>query len=232
MASEKVSISVGDGFFDAYVSYPPQGSGPGVLLIQEIFGVNKHIRDVADRLAAEGFVVMAPDLFWRMKHGVELGYEGADFDQALGYFEQFDETKGLEDLKEAATALRDHKKCTGRVGSMGFCLGGKLVYRLSSQFNLNAAISYYPVSLEQHLGEAERIKCEIVIHFAELDQFVPKPTYETINEALAAKANVHIYLYEGVDHGFNCDVRGSYDKTAADLAWSRSLDVLKAELKT
>jgi len=95
MVSEKVSISVDDGFFDAYVSLPPQGDGPGLLLIQEIFGVNQHMRDVADRLAAEGFIVMVPDLFWRMKRNLELGYEGADFDKALEYFQQFDEKQGL-----------------------------------------------------------------------------------------------------------------------------------------
>ncbi len=230
MASEKVSITIGDEFFDAYVSLPPQGSGPGILLIQEIFGVNAHIRDVADRLAAEGFVVMAPDLFWRMKHNIQLGYEGADFEQALKYFEMFDETKGLSDLKEAATNLRDHKKCTGRVGAMGFCLGGKLAYRLASHFNLNASICYYPVGLEDHLKDAERIRCEIAIHFAEQDHFVPKASVEKITEALASRPNFHIYQYEGVDHGFNCDVRGSYNKAAADLAWSRSLEILTKEL--
>jgi len=232
MASEKVSITVNDGFFDAYVSLPPSGSGPGLLLIQEIFGVNSHVRDIADRLAAEGYIVMAPDLFWRMKRGIELGYEGADFDQALKYFEQFDETKGLADLKEAATALRDHKQCTGRVGTIGFCLGGKLVYRLASQFNFNAAISYYPVFVDKHLEEAQRIRCEIAMHFAELDKFVPTATYETIKDALSVKPNFHIYMYDGVDHGFNCDVRESYNVDAAKLAWTRSLELLNKELKS
>jgi carboxymethylenebutenolidase len=231
MASEKVSISINDGFFDAYVSLPPEGSGPGILLIQEIFGVNSHMRDVADRLAAAGFIVMVPDLFWRMKPGLELGYEGADFDKALGYFQQFDEDKGMADLKEAASALRDHKKCTGRVGIMGFCLGGKLAFRLGSQFNFNAAVSYYPVSIEKHLDEAARLRCETIIHFAELDQFVPLATYEKIAETLKEKANIHIYMYKGVDHGFNCDARGAYNKEAADLAWSRSLEILNKELK-
>lgn len=231
MVSEKVTISVDDGFFDAYVSLPPSGDGPGLLLIQEIFGVNQHMRDVADRLAAEGFIVMVPDLFWRMKRNLELGYEGADFDKALEYFQQFDEKQGLSDLKEAASALRDHKKCTGRVGTIGFCLGGKLAFRLASQYNMNAAVSYYPVFLEKHLEDAERLRCETIIHFGALDHFVPRETYETIKEGLKHKQNIHIYLYEGVDHGFNCDARSAYNKEAADLAWSRSLEMFNKELK-
>ncbi len=230
MASEKVCVSVGDGFFDAYLSLPATGNGPGLLLIQEIFGVNEHIRNVADRWAELGFVVLAPDLFWRIKPGIELGYEGADFDQALKYFEMFDENKGLSDLKEAATALRDHKRCSGRVGAIGFCLGGKLAYRLAGQFNLNAAVSYYPVFLEQFLEEAERIRCETIIHFAELDQFVPKPTYEKIAEKLTRKNNFHLYMYDGVDHGFSCDARATYNKEAAKLAHERSLELLKKSL--
>lgn len=231
MVSEKVSVSVNDGFFDAYVSLPPDGSGPGLLLVQEIFGVNAHMREVADRLAAAGFVVMVPDLFWRLKPGLELGYEGQDFDTALDYFQKFDEEKGLADLKEAASALRDHKKCTGRIGVMGFCLGGKLAFRLASQFNFNAAVSYYPVFIDKHLDEAARLRCETVIHFAELDSFVPLETYEKIRKGLEAKQNIHIYMYDGVDHGFNCDARSSFNKEAADLAWSRSLEVLNKELK-
>ncbi len=230
MASEKFSVTVGDGFFDAYLSLPPSGSGPGLLLIQEIFGVNEHIRAVADRWAELGFVVLAPDLFWRIKPGIELGYEGADFDQALKYFEAFDEAKGLLDLKEAATALRDHKRCTGRVGSIGFCLGGKLAYRLASQFNLNAAVSYYPVFLEQFLEESQRIRCETIIHFAELDQFVPKPTYEKIAAELTQKSNFHLYMYEGVDHGFSCDARATYNEDAAKLAHSRSVELFNKAL--
>jgi carboxymethylenebutenolidase len=113
---------------------------------------------------------------------------------------------------------------------MGFCLGGKLAYRLASQFNLNATICYYPVGLEKHLEEAKRVRCETAIHFAELDHFVPLASVEKVVEGLADRPNFHIYQYEGVDHGFNCDARDSYNKQAADLAWSRSIDILTKEL--
>lgn len=232
MESKSLSISVSDGFFDAYVTLPPSGQGPGILLIQEIFGVNSHIRSIADKLASEGFVVLAPDLFWRMKPNLELGYEGANFDEALRYYEKFDEQKGLADLREAAEYLRDLKPCTGRVGAMGFCLGGKLTYRLAACFNLNAAVAYYPVMLDKHLDEADKIKCNINLYFADQDRFVSKDTFDTIKTALAPKSNFHIYLYEGVDHGFNCDERPAYNKEAAESAWNRSLDLLHVELKT
>lgn len=232
MASDKVTVSVGDGFFDCYLALPPSGNGPGLMLIPEIFGVNAHIRDVADRWAKEGYVVMAPDLFWRMKPNLELGYEGADFDQALQYFQNFDEEKGIQDLKEAAIVLRDLKQCTGRVGAIGFCLGGELVFRLAAHFNLNCAVSYYGVYIEKHLEEAERIKCQTIMHFAELDHFVPQETVKLIEESLASKANFKIFIYPGVDHGFNCDVRASYNKEAAQLAHERSLDLMNKSLKS
>ncbi|MEZ4488285.1 MAG: dienelactone hydrolase family protein [Cyanobacteriota/Melainabacteria group bacterium] len=132
MTSERISVSVNEGFFDAYLSFPKEEEGPGVLLIQEIFGVNDHIRAVADRLAEEGYVVLAPDLFWRMKPNIELGYEGEDRETALRYYERFDEELAMVDLKHAANALRNHRACTGRIAAMGFCLGGKLTIQTGS----------------------------------------------------------------------------------------------------
>ena len=201
-----------------------------MLLIQEVFGVNDHIRDIADRLAALGYVVLAPDLFWRLKHNVELGYEGKDLEQALDYFERFDETKGLSDLRQAAEALRNLKPCTGRIGAIGFCLGGKLTYRLAACTNLNVAIAYYGVNIEKYLEEAERIKCQIMLHFGETDDFVPPASIDTIKRALSKKPNFTIHMYKGIGHGFNCDVRESYNQEAADLAWERTTKLLAREL--
>ncbi len=231
MASDQVRVTVGDGFFDAYLALPPSGSGPGLLLIQEIFGVNDHIRSVADRWAQEGFVVLAPDLFWRLKPNIELGYGGEEFEKALQYFEEFDEAKGIADLKEASTHLRDLKPCTGRIGAIGFCLGGKLTFRLSAHFNLNAAVSYYGVYIDQHLDEIDRIKCQIILHFAELDHFVSKESVDKIKSAVKPRPNFTVYTYPGVDHGFSCDARAAYNKDAAALAFQRSLDLFNKALR-
>ncbi|MCA9804987.1 MAG: dienelactone hydrolase family protein [Cyanobacteria bacterium HKST-UBA02] len=229
---ERITINVSDGFFDGYLALPPGGQGPGMLVIQEIFGVNDHIRAMADKLAAEGYVVLAPDLFWRMKHDVELGYEGKDRDQAMDYYERFDETKGMSDLKHAADALRNHKACTGRIGAMGFCLGGKLAFRLAGATNLNVAISYYGGGIENHVSESDKIKCKILLHFGETDSHIPMSTVDKLKEAFQAKPNFAIEVYPGVGHGFNCDARSSYDSKAAELAWGRSIELLARELKS
>lgn len=229
---ERITINVSDGFFDGYLALPPTGQGPGMLVIQEIFGVNDHIRAVADKLAAEGYVVLAPDLFWRMKHDVELGYEGNDLEQAMDYYERFDEVKGISDLRHAADALRNHKACTGRIGAMGFCLGGKLAFRLAGATNLNVAICYYGGGIENHIPESEKIKCKILLHFGETDSHILMSTVDKLRESFEAKPNFAIEVYPGVGHGFNCDARSSYDSEAAELAWARSIELLARELKS
>lgn len=231
MKSERISVSVSEGFFDAYLSLPPQEEGPGMLVIPEIFGVNDHIRSIADRIAGEGYVVLVPDIFWRMKPNIELGYDGEDLKKALQYYERFDEAEGMSDLKHAANALRNHRDCTGRIGAIGFCLGGKLTFRLSAQTNLNVAISYYGAKIETHLNEADKITCQLMMHYGSDDKSIPASAFNKVKEGLATKDNVTIYQYEGVGHGFNCDARASYNKEAADLAWSRSLELLAKELK-
>ncbi|MBX9691112.1 MAG: dienelactone hydrolase family protein [Cyanobacteria bacterium] len=230
MVSNRISISVSDGFFDGYLALPPKGQGPGILIIPEIFGINDHIRAVADRWAEEGYVTLVPDIFWRLKPNLELGYEGADLELALSYLERFDAEKTLGDLRDSSEYLRDLKTCSGRVAALGFCLGGGLTYRLAACFNLNAAVCYYGVEIEKHLDESPKIRCKTLLHFAELDQFVTRETYEIIEKALSERPNFEIHRYMGVDHGFNCDARGTYNKEAADLAHERSRDMLKKEL--
>lgn len=232
MTSERIAVSVSKGFFDAYLSLPPEGEGPGILLIQEIFGVNQHIRSIADRLAAEGYVVLAPDLFWRLQPNIELGYDETDFEKALKYMNDFNEEEGISDLRHAADALRNHSACTGRIGAIGFCLGGKLTYRLAAHTNLNVAVAYYGVEIDKYLKESEKIKCSTMMHFAGEDKFVPPESYKAIDDALSPLPNFNLHLYEGVDHGFNCDVRESYNKEAADLAWDRTLKFFDKELKS
>lgn len=227
---EMISISVSDGYFDGYLSLPQSGEGPGVLLIQEIFGVNSHIKKVADRLAQEGYVVLAPDLFWRLEPNVSFGYEGSDKEKAFSLMQKFDEKHGLSDLKAASNVLRNHPACTGRIGSMGFCLGGKLAFRLAAQTNLNCAVCYYGGGIDSYLAEAENIKCKTLLHFATEDQLIPQTVLQKIKDGLGQFKNFTVYEYAGVGHGFNCDERSSYNKEAADLAFQRTLEFLKQEL--
>src|ERR1700722_19058338 len=146
MAGQWIDIAAKDGAtFKAYLAAPASGSGPGILLLQEIFGVNKSMREVADYYAEEGYVVLAPDLFWRMEPGVELGYTEADFNKAFGYYQRFDANQSTKDADDALKVLRARPECKGKVGALGFCLGGKLAYLVAARTDVDCAVSYYGV---------------------------------------------------------------------------------------
>ena len=175
MAGQWIDIAAADGgSFKGYLAVPASGSGPGILLLQEIFGVNSSMRETADYYAEEGYVVLAPDLFWRMEPGVDLGYTEADFNKAFGYFQRFDADQAIKDSADALKVLRARPECVGKVGALGFCLGGKLAYLAAARTDVDCAVSYYGVGIEADLGEAGKIKGPIVFHFAELDRFAPQ----------------------------------------------------------
>src|ERR1700685_4492394 len=140
-------IDIGGGM-TGYLVTPASGSGPGVMLLQEIFGVNGHMRDVADLYAEEGYVVLAPDLFHAMEQRVDLGYDGADLEKAFGFYQRFDPESAVPDMIAAVAALRARPECTGGVGAVGFCLGGKLAWLAAARAGVDAAVSYYGVRVE------------------------------------------------------------------------------------
>jgi carboxymethylenebutenolidase len=222
----KVTAANGDRF-RAYLALPEAKKGPGLVLIQEIFGVNQHMRDVADLYAAEGYVVLCPDLFWRIEKNVELGQSEADWKKAFELYQQFDVAKGMRDIATTVKALRGLRQCTGKVGALGFCLGGKLAYLAAARSGVDCAVCYYGVGIEQSLDLAPRIKCPVVMHFAEKDQYVPMSAVEKVKKAFARRPEIAIYVYSGVDHGFNRKTGAHYDKPAAMMAHSRSLALLR-----
>ncbi len=213
--------------FRGYLATPASGSGPGIVLLQEIFGVNGHMRDVADLYAEEGYVVLAPDLFWRLGRDIELGYDDASMKQAFEYYGRFDVDTAIEDAIAALAGLRARPECVGRVGTIGFCLGGKLAYLLAARSDVDAAVGYYGVGIEQVLDEAIAIRCPMVLHFAELDRFSPAPARAQIAAAFASRKDVEIYLYPGVDHAFNAPERTAFDKPASLMAHTRSLALFR-----
>ncbi len=153
MAGQWIDIAAADGgSFKGYLTVPASGSGPGILLLQEIFGVNSSMREVADYYAEEGYVVLAPDLFWRMEPGIELGYSEADFNKAFGYYQRFDANQSIKDAADALKVLRARKECVGKVGALGFCLGGKLAYLTAARTDVDCAVSYYGVGIEADLA--------------------------------------------------------------------------------
>ena len=228
MAGKTLSVTAADGGqFNAYVAKPAQGSGPGLLVIQEIFGVNQHIRDLCDRYAEEGYVAIAPDIFWRMEPGVELGQTEQDFAKAFDFYDRFDVEKGMSDIAQTIKALRGLPECKGKVGAVGYCLGGFLSYLTACRTDVDVAVCYYGVGIEKFLDEASKIKCPLVFHFAELDKFAPPAAVEQIRTHFHGRPAIEIYSYPGADHAFNRNGGMHYHKPSALMAYSRSLAAMR-----
>ncbi len=228
-----ISIPASDGGeFSAYLAKPAAGSGPGILLIQEIFGVNQEMRERADKLAAEGFVVLCPDLFWRQKPGVQLTDQTEEeWAEAFKLYQGFHEAKGVQDLISALFALRDLPECNGRAAALGYCLGGKLAYLMATRSDADCSVAYYGVGIESALEEATAILRPLLMHIAEEDQFVSKEAQIEIKEALGRHNFVTIHSYAGVDHAFARGKGITYNEEAATLASQRSLAFLKEHLR-
>ncbi|MGK9166897.1 dienelactone hydrolase family protein [Inquilinus limosus] len=228
MTSRWIDITADDGGrFQGYLAVPASGFGPGILLLQEIFGVNAHIRAVADLYAEEGYVVLAPDLFWRLEPRVELGYGEAEVARARELLGRFDVDRAVADCGAALATLRRLPECRGKVGALGFCLGGRLAYLVAARSHVDAAVSYYGTGLEPLLGEADAIRCPMVFHFPEKDRHLPPQTRDAIAAAFEGREDVQLFLYPGADHGFNVPERAAFDKPAALMAHSRSLALFR-----
>ena len=216
------------GEFDAYLALPASGYGPGIVVLQEIFGVNNYMRGVADWYAAHGFVALCPDLFWRMEPNVELG-EG-DWDKAIDFYKRLSETKAAEDSAAALDFLRKHPACNGRAGAVGFCLGGKLAYLLSMRFKPDCAVGFYGVGIEQSLDEAGNLSAPLLLHIGGADQFCPPEAQTEIHAVLDSNPLATIYDYPGAGHAFGRPGGEHYDAAAAELANLRSLEFLVSNL--
>jgi carboxymethylenebutenolidase len=227
-----VTIRAADGgSFSAYLATPKSGKGPGILLIQEIFGINKVMRDLADGFAAQGYAVLCPDLFWRQEPGIDITDQSkAEWDKAFALFRGFNVDKGVDDLKASLAALRKHQACSGKIGTVGYCLGGKLAYLMATRGDADCNAGYYGVGIQDQLAEAKSIKKPLLLHIAEKDQFVPPEAQAAIKETLGGNKLVTLYSYPGCDHAFARAGGQHYDKKAADLANQRTAGFFKQHL--
>ena len=214
-----INATDGAGTMRAYLATPEKGSGPGLVLLQEIFGVNAFMKDMADYFAEEGYVVMVPDLFWRIEPGVELGSSEEERAKAFELYGKLDVDKSMEDVAATIAALRDHESQVGKVGAVGYCLGGRLAWLTAARTDIDAAVGYYGVKIEGDLAEKGRITAPLMLHFAELDGFTPPEVIEQISSATADMPNVEIHTYPGADHGFARPTGANYGAQAA--AWQR-----------
>jgi carboxymethylenebutenolidase len=212
---EFTTIMARDGHeFQAWLAAAPGRPRGAVLVIQEIFGVNSHIRTVTDQFAAAGYTAIAPSLFDRVRRGIELGYTPADMQEGSGYVKQLDPEATRRDLA-AALAVVKH---SGRAGAVGYCWGGSLAYLAAGQLPLACAVVYYG-RVVSYLDQKPR--CPVMYHYGSEDKSIPPADVERIR---AAFPQAPLYTYDGAGHGFNCEQRATYDPQAAALARTRTLE--------
>ena len=212
---EFTTIMARDGHeFQAWLAAAPGRPRGALLVIQEIFGVNSHIRKLTDQFAAGGYTAIAPSLFDRVRRGIELGYTAADMQEGSGYVKQLDPEATRRDLA-AALAVVKH---SGRAGAVGYCWGGSLAYLAAGQLPLACAVVYYG-RVVGYLDQKPR--CPVMYHYGTEDKSIPLADVERIR---AAYPEAPVYTYAGAGHGFNCDQRASYDPQAAALARTRTLE--------
>ncbi len=215
--------------FGAYCAMPTSGNGPGLIVIQEIFGVNAGLRKICDDFATKGYIAVCPDLFWRQEPGVQITDKTpAEWDRAMELYKGFDGEAGVRDLLSTLAYLRTMKGCSGKVGAVGYCLGGRLAYLMAARSDVDATSSYYGVGLDELLDEVHDIRMPTILHIAALDKYVPEPKRQKIIKSTSHNPVIQVYVYEGVDHAFARPNGQNYNKAAADLANERT-DKLFAE---
>jgi carboxymethylenebutenolidase len=225
VTSRWIDIPADGESFQGYLALPKKGKGPGVIIVQEIFGVNSHIQGVADQYAADGYVALAPDIFWRTQPRVELGYEGADREKALELLGKLDPAKAVADIGASAAALRKLPELDGKVAAIGYCLGGRLTYAAAAQGFIDIGVAYYGGGIQNALDLADKITAPMQFHFGELDAHIPLSVADDLRKKFAGR-EAEVYTYPGADHGFNCWDRASYNQAAAALAHGRALTFL------
>jgi carboxymethylenebutenolidase len=222
MTTVKIPTLEGDASFNGYIARPEGGAKAAVIVIQEIFGVNPGIRQKCDKLAAEGYIALAPDLFWRLQAGIELDPDvDAEFAEALDWMGKFNQDAGIRDIQAVINFLRSEEGAA-KVGCVGYCLGGRLAFMTAARTDIDASVGYYGVGIDGLLGEAKAIANPVMLHIPTADGFVPAEAQAAMHEGLDGHDKVTLHDYEGLDHGFATEVGKRRDEAAATLADSRT----------
>ncbi|VVN48143.1 Carboxymethylenebutenolidase [Pseudomonas fluorescens] len=230
VTTQWIEIDSADGKFGAYLAIPHTRKGPGIVLIQEIFGVNEHIRSVAEQYAADGYLVIAPDLFWRSGQRIELTYDEAGWKRAVELMNATDVGKAQKDIALAIDALKAQPGLDGGIASIGYCFGGLLSYHTAANGLVDVAVAYYGGGIQNQLERADDIEVPLLMHFGEEDSHIPLDAVEKIAERFENNDNVEIVVYPEAEHGFNCSHRDSYNQRAAAEAHGNTLIFLGQEL--
>jgi carboxymethylenebutenolidase len=223
----------------------PKGAGPwpGVLVYMEIFGVNGHIRDVAERVAREGYVALAPDYFHRTGPGLDLGYDERGMQEGMKHLMQLRADAMISDARDAIAFLRGRPDVRGaKIGAMGFCIGGHMTYLTACETDVAAAASFYgggiagpqgPGGAPPTVARTPKLRGRLLCLFGGRDAMIPQGQVETIRKALAERGGPHeVIVYPEADHGFFCDQRATYHKASAEDAWIRVKRLFDEELRS
>jgi carboxymethylenebutenolidase len=229
--SDQISIQGRDGNFSAYIARPHIVPAPAVVVLHELFGVNSDIRKTCDELAEQGFLAIAPDLYWRQEPGISLSVRSEDdWQHGVRLNTAFNRDLGANDVEDTVLAVTKMPECTGKVAVMGYCIGGLMAYLTAARFRVDAAIAYHGGDTDKYLDEAAGLKSPMLMHFGEEDEFISKEARQKIKEAFAGRPNVTIYSYPGQYHAFARHGGLHYNAAAAALANGRTVKFLRREL--
>jgi carboxymethylenebutenolidase len=229
---ERITIECRDGAFGAYIARPKTSPVPAVVVLHEVFGVNADIRRTCDELAEQGFIAVAPDLFWRQEPGVDLSVTSEpDWQHGLRLNRAYDRDAGAKDVKDSVNAVAKLPGCTGKVAVLGYCLGGLLVYLTAVRYGVDAGVAYHGGDTEKYLGEVDGLHAPLLMHLAEEDEFISKSAQAAIKAALANKPNATVYSYPGQNHAFSRHNGAHYNAAAAALAHERTNEFLNRQLR-
>jgi carboxymethylenebutenolidase len=230
MATITIQATDGSGSFSAYLAEPAVKSAGAVVLIQEVFGVNQVMREIADWVADLGFLAICPDLFWRLEPGVDITDKSeAEWKKAFELFGKFDQQKGIEDLKATLAAARTLPGSNGRAATMGYCLGGRLAFMMAEQSDADANISYYGVGLDNLLGDLDKITRPLLVHIADKDEFFPAEGRAKVVAATKGHPQITCYTYPA-NHAFARVGGTHWHGLSAAIANGRSAEVLAKAL--
>jgi carboxymethylenebutenolidase len=229
---KQIAIHSPDGEFHAYIAWPAKLPAPAIVVLQELFGVNADIRAHCDELAAQGFIAMAPDLFWRQEPGVDLNVRSEDdWQHGLRLYAAYDRNAGAKDIMETVRTAVELPESTGKVALQGYCLGALMAFITAARYEVDAAVAYHGGDTEKYLGEVGGLQAPLLMHLGEEDEFISKPAQAQIKAALAGKPNATVYSYPGQRHAFSRHNGAHYNAAAATLADRRTSEFLQRELR-
>lgn len=226
-----LKIAVADGLIGAYVELPATTPAPSVVVLHEVFGVNDDMRASCRELAEHGFIAVCPDLFWRQEPGLDLSHwTQEEWEKGLALYEAYDRDQGARDIAEVLRFAGQLPGATGKVGVMGYCLGGLMTFLVNARTGADAAIAYYPGSADQYLAEAGIVAKPMLVHLGEEDEFISRDAQRAIRSAFEGNPAVTVQSYPGCSHAFARHSGTHYDPAAAALANGRTWSFLDANL--